>query len=107
MTTRRKPSPFKLRLKKDGATLIKVGIKWDSRLKQAAQEIAEQQTKKYGTTIGIMTVVTNCLMYDPDSDPEIREVHVQLRQRYRELIKQEPINHVQKAEEGEPSTTEF
>lgn len=106
MTTKRKPSPYTLRIKKTGATLVKVSLLWDSKLKQAAEEFARQETERYGTSIGVLTLLTNFLMYDPKKDPEIREQHVAFRSRYRKLIESERSDHVQE-EDNKPRPTEF
>lgn len=86
MTTKRKPTPYKIPTAWKGDTLQQMSKKFDKAFIKALEELAQEETERWGSQHGVAPVLTNLAMRN---GAYFKEKRSQLRKRYNELKQQE------------------
>lgn len=80
MTTRRKDTPYRIPSAWQGDKLKQYFLIWDTALMEAAQEIAKEETERWGARVSAAVLLTNILLHD--KNPHFKQLKVELRRRY-------------------------
>jgi hypothetical protein len=98
MTTKRKYTPYTIPSAWKGDTLEKVTQKFDQSFIQAVTELADEETKRWGSKHGVAAVITNITLRNTDY---FRTKRAQLRKRYLQLKTMEKNQRERQAQEQE------